>query len=635
MMVSMETYLRRGQRNLRRWLLDPRLRAGGRMMAYLSSGFLLSAASLKNYPLPLCLGLISAASGAEALLICLGALAGYPFFWGQAGMQGLVWSACGGVLALLLGGGGQARDQPLAIPVIAAFVTAATALAFQMLLDVTVPMEVYALWVGLALLSGMLFAQAFACRDAVTDWLVGGVAVLALAQVEVFPGLGLGYVAAGMMAVTGAFPEAALAGVALDLAQITPLPMTGILCMAWLARMLPLDRAWQRFSLPGCACVLVMALWGTMDYSPLPGLFLGGALGSLAPPRTASPGRRGTTGVIQVRLELASRMLQTTGRLFQEIEPPPIDREALVEKVRLRACGACSARKECGKRAVLTGADLDGPLEVQCRKAGRLIPELRRAQEQLRGLKAQRARQQEYRGALIQQYRFLGEYLSRLSDSLPRRERAAAPSFRVEVSARAWEKGRTGGDKCIAFPGPGLGYFVVLCDGMGTGLGAAQEAASATDLLRQMLTAGFPPAHALATLNSLLVLRGAAGAVTVDLAHLGLDTGIVTLYKWGAAPSYLLARNGAEKIGTAAPPPGISVSETREAVRKLSLRRGEVLVLLSDGVNGEDVHFLSELTPDAPPGELAARILERGRGSGEDDALVAVIRLRPTGSCAS
>ena len=165
---------------------------------------------------------------------------------------------------------------------------------------------------------------------------------------------------------------------------------------------------------------------------------------------------------------------------------------------------------------------------------------------------------------------------------------------------------------------------------MGTGLGAAQEGQSAGSLLRQMLTAGFPAAHALRTLNSILALRGSAGAVTVDLAELYLDTGHATLYKWGAAPSWLLRRGSAEKIGTATPPPGISVTESRETVEKLSLRRGEALVLLSDGVDGEGISRRSDLTPDMPPGELAAKILEYGRGKQMDDATAAVIRLRPT-----
>ena len=116
--------------------------------------------------------------------------------------------------------------------------------------------------------------------------------------------------------------------------------------------------------------------------------------------------------------------------------------------------------------------------------------------------------------------------------------------------------------------------------------------------------------------------------MTVDLALIRLDTGLAQVYKWGAAPSWVISRGGAEKIGTATPPPGISVGETRETVEKLSLRRGEALILLSDGVDGEVLRH-SKLSPDGPPGELAAKILEKGCGSGEDDATAAVIRLRP------
>ena len=141
--------------------------------------------------------------------------------------------------------------------------------------------------------------------------------------------------------------------------------------------------------------------------------------------------------------------------------------------------------------------------------------------------------------------------------------------------------------------------------------------------------AGFPAEHALESLNSLLALRGTAGAVTVDLVELRLDTGTAGIFKWGAAPSWVLTRSGVQKIGTAAPPPGISAGENRMTVEKLSLHRGEVLILLSDGVDGEGIQHLLDLSPDAPPGELAAEILERGCGNAEDDATVAVIRLRP------
>ena len=115
----------------------------------------------------------------------------------------------------------------------------------------------------------------------------------------------------------------------------------------------------------------------------------------------------------------------------------------------------------------------------------------------------------------------------------------------------------------------------------------------------------------------------------MDLEEVHLDTGHVHIYKWGAAPSWVLERGKAEKIGTATPPPGLSMNGPGETVRKLSLRRGEVLILLSDGAGpGEDLH-LSDLAPDWPPGELAAKILERAADAGEDDATAAVLRLSP------
>ena len=629
MIASMETYLRRGRRTCQRLLLNPKIRTGGVVLLCGGSGFLLSAASLGNYPQPLAMGLILAMSGWHAAVMSLGAMLGYWVFWGIAGLQGLVWSASGGLLALLL-----ARhipeEQPLIFPAISAFLTALTGLLFQLVLRDAVPVPVYFLRIVLAAGAGLLFPVALRRRTAVTDWLVGGVAVLALAQASPTPYLGLGYLAAGALAVGSAFPAAVLGGLGLDLAQVTNIPMTAVLCLAGVIRMIPFERKWMRCLAPGAACMVVMAICGIRDYTPLPGLILGGGLGILMPPSPETARRRGETGLAQVRLELGAEVLGVTQQLFLETAPPPVDASAVLQKVRQRACGSCSARNSCPQQSSLDVSLLQNPLDAQCRKSGRLIPELRRGQEQLKLLKADSARQSEYRAAMVQQYQFLGDFLRGLADDLPRRGQRPRAWFRAEAAARSRSKELANGDRCLAFPGPECRYYVILCDGMGTGLGAAQEGQSAGSLLRQMLTAGFPAAHALRTLNSILALRGSAGAVTVDLAELYLDTGHATLYKWGAAPSWLLRRGSAEKIGTATPPPGISVTESRETVEKLSLRRGEALVLLSDGVDGEGIPRRSDLTPDMPPGELAAKILEYGRGKQMDDATAAVIRLRPT-----
>ena len=268
-------------------------------------------------------------------------------------------------------------------------------------------------------------------------------------------------------------------------------------------------------------------------------------------------------------------------------------------------------------------------LPLACKKPGRLILELRRSQEQLRAIKADRDRQREYRAAVVQQYQFLSLFMQQLSDQLPRRGESIHPHFKPEIAVESRARETSNGDRCSWFAGISCRYYVLLCDGMGTGIGAAEEGQSAASLLRQMLTAGFPAEHALRSLNSLLALRGRAAAVTIDLVELRLDTGRAAVYKWGAAPSLLIYEEMAEKIGTAGPPPGLSVTEGKETVERLSLRRGEVLVLLSDGVDGEVVRR-SDLHTQRPPEELAAEFLEHGAEETDDDATVAVIRLVPT-----
>ena len=96
-------------------------------------------------------------SGWHAAVMSLGAMLGYWVFWGIAGLQGLVWSASGGLLALLL-----ARhipeEQPLIFPAISAFLTALTGLLFQLVLRDTVPVPVYFLRIVLAAGAGLLLS---------------------------------------------------------------------------------------------------------------------------------------------------------------------------------------------------------------------------------------------------------------------------------------------------------------------------------------------------------------------------------------------------------------------------------------------------------------------------------------------
>lgn len=628
MMTTLSSYVRRGRHVLHRLCLDPRIHGLLRGAGWFLAGLVLSAASLRHSSLPLAMGLVITLSGWPAILAALGGCGGHLLFWNAYGLQGVVWVVLG-LVGAAVGQTKAARQQPLLIPALGGMLVAVVGLFFQFwgLSDVRLGLYLLRILAGAG--SAWVFSAARDHRDPVTDWLVSALGVLALAQV-----FGLGYVAAGILGTAAAFPAAALAGLALDVALVTPVPMTAVLCLLYLLRLIPWYSPWVVRLAPGAVHVLVCSLTGVWDLSPLPALVLGGILGQFLPEQQKILRRRGQTGVAQVRLEMAAGVLAEAERQLLEVPEIPVDEEALIRRCAERACGGCPCRKNCRDRDAVENMDprllhrtvlTPKELGVSCRKNGRVLYELHRSQEQLRAIKGSRELQAECRAAVLQQYQFLSCYLQDLSDDLGRREKENPALYEVRVTVYANRPAADNGDRCLWFPGTGGQYFVMLCDGMGTGLGAVDEGRTAGRMLKNLLCAGFPPEHALQSLNSLCALRGRAGAVTVDLARIRLDTGRVTLYKWGAAPSYLLTDTGARKLGTGGPPPGLSVQDSREAVARLTLQLDQTLVLLSDGVRGDAALGTWDPRRDPGPAAIATRLLEQRPGS--DDATVALVSL--------
>ncbi len=635
-MISVESYVRRGHSCLRKLMADQTVHVGLRMLGYILAGFLLSGASLLHWAMPLSMGFVWACSGWTAALAALGGAAGYWVFWGSAGYQGMIWCGISFLGVAALGDKRICRETPMLAPATAALIAAVTGVSFQTFAADTAPVTVFLLRVGLSGCCTWLFTQVMEGRNPILDWIATGFAVLALAQIMPIPYVGLGFLAAGALCVAGAFPAAALAGLALDLAQVTPVPMTAVTVLSYLVRFLPKVPRWIQQMAPGCLYLLTMTLCALWDPVPLPGLVLGGVIGVFLPGPGKATHRRGEIGVAQVRLEMAAGVLSQTQQLLMEVQDADVDEDAVLSRAAERACGSCPCRKSCRDAArvsQLPGLLLHKPLlsaqemPIICRKSGRLLAELHRAQEQLRSIRADRDRQREYRAAVVQQYRFAAEFLQDVSDRLSRRTGAGAVCYQPEVKFYGNRPEAENGDRCLRFAGTMGKYYVLLCDGMGTGLGAVQEGKTAAGILKRLLSAGYPAEHALRTLNSLCALRERAGAVTVDLAELDLGTGKASLYKWGAAPSYLVSPVGAEKIGTAGPPPGLSVTDCRETVERLSLRRSQTLVMVSDGVGEEEALQCCLSHVDASPGELAKSLIACPVAGGQDDTTVITVRL--------
>lgn len=623
-----------GQTLLRWEAATPAVRRYLELGAGFLGGFCLSAASLGGGAQPFALAVLCAGlPGWLPMAFALGGGLGYWWFWGQAGLQGLVWLAIGLPVCL------TSADEPgqeLLAPGLAALIVAAGGLVFQLWQQEQVSVALYLLRIVLAFGATCLTRSLRRRPSPAGKALAGAVGMLALVQIAPVSFLNLGFLAAGCIAMAAPFSMVAMAGLALDLAGAVSVPMTAVLCLAYFVGSLPFLPRRGRGLVPALAYLAVMGLCGQSQWLPLPALALGGMATLLPGQQAAGTGeaRRGENP-LQGRLETMSAVLGQGKYLLSQRIQLPLDEGAVIARAADRACGGCALRSNCPAatrarylpQALLhqSAITLDN-MPADCKRQERLLLELQQGQDLYRLLLADRQRQQEYRTAVMQQYGFLSEYLLELADGMPN-ETQTPPRYRPETAVCSRGRERANGDRCFRFPGTANRYYLLLCDGMGTGEGAAYEARLAGGMLRRMLTAGYAAHAALQSVNSLCVLRGSAGAVTVDLAEADLLTGRVTLYKWGAAPSWLLSRTGAQVLGGACPPPGLSVEGNAETVERLRLQPEDVLLLFSDGVDGEGAVAALEGEWDQPAGFLAALALEGGATAVPDDATAAVLRL--------
>lgn len=473
----------------------------------------------------------------------------------------------------------------------------------------------------------------------------------------------LGMLCGGLCAVRlwglplGAAAACALAAAALDSASA----LLGAVLFG-----LALDLCWS----PGCAtAVLALAASASLARGRLSrlGLWLGGVLvgvlltetsslllaaaviGALAAlllpsqalfggPQTARKDRR-----LAVTAELLDQLRQCMEPGRRNRADP--ETAAVFDQAAERVCRMCSLWDDCWNenagrtvdaleraapammaRGKALRTDLPAQFSEHCSHLEGFLNAVNRELEDLSCRRQCRSRIRESRLVLASQYGILSQALSREAP-----EQSAACRFQPEVGFRS--RGRMedaiSGDRGVTFR-LGRFFYLILCDGMGTGAGAASEAGAAISILRTLLLSGAEPSEAMEFLNGIYLLRENGGFATVDLLQADLCSGQARLLKWGAAPSYLKKKQQVEKIGTVTPPPGIGIGEEyRPEQTELSLSKGELLILTSDGAGGEAAERFLQQYAGLSPRELAAGIVSSGSDPGEDDRTAAVITLQP------
>ncbi|MBQ6430418.1 MAG: SpoIIE family protein phosphatase [Oscillospiraceae bacterium] len=357
----------------------------------------------------------------------------------------------------------------------------------------------------------------------------------------------------------------------------------------------------------------------------------------------ASPQRSAATTLRNAAevLEYVHGCLQTDGAT------PVSEAEEVYDGAAERVCRCCarfhrcweyraqetySALSDTAKQMIEKGFveadDLPDAFREQCCHVEGFVTAVNQELEGMLYRRRYRMELHESRQAVADELSCIAKYLRAESDPQRRERSEAAYAPEVGISSVGKNGSRISGDRGTCFTARNLEYYVILCDGMGTGEEAAQCSGDTLRLLERLLRSGIAPEEALQLLNSSEILRGATCFATVDLLQVDLTTGEAAIYKWGAAASYLRDGEEVKKIGTATTPPGVGVGGEHAPERyELSLKGGELLVLVSDGAGGMETEANIAAFRGDSPQELAA-LLIAGLPA-EDDMTAVAISLRP------
>lgn len=230
---------------------------------------------------------------------------------------------------------------------------------------------------------------------------------------------------------------------------------------------------------------------------------------------------------------------------------------------------------------------------------------------------------------------YLGERLSgalgcdielpEISGSNERFRITAAERTRLSAKVGAYQlsrgDNRVCGDCYDCFTGADGAFYIVLSDGMGTGSRARVDSTMACSVMSKLLKSGVALPAALETVNTVLMVKSADESfATLDICKLDLNSGECAVYKAGAAATYIKSEDRLIRASLSSPPAGTGGKLTVPA-QKFSVQKGDVIVMMTDGVSPDEQWLSYELSKPSDPGDLSERIAKAARNSanGRDD----------------
>ena len=259
----------------------------------------------------------------------------------------------------------------------------------------------------------------------------------------------------------------------------------------------------------------------------------------------------------------------------------------------------------------------------------------------LRGLRlpSRRPKLREVRTIIEQQCNFpLGEAITRETDGVPDilyEERVSLAVHTAKCSRAKSQDGSYCGDSVVSFDTEGGYSYAFLCDGMGSGNSAALTSTLSGSVLSRLLSGGNDASTALHMLCSVLLARGRRqneASTTVDLLEIDRVSGKASVFKCGAAPTFVMRGGKITRYFSRTAPIGIFDVPDVERL-SFTVEPGDVIVQVSDGVTGgeEDCPWLSDMLMTRYDGDakrFAEHVIARAAKEKRDDLSILVTEIR-------
>lgn len=206
-------------------------------------------------------------------------------------------------------------------------------------------------------------------------------------------------------------------------------------------------------------------------------------------------------------------------------------------------------------------------------------------------------------------------------------------SIGVGVSKKEGEN--VSGDNGIYFKNDDGNAYMLLSDGMGTGSGAAAESKTSIALLENLLRAGIDTKEAIKIVFPIFAMRDESGGgfATLDILKLNLFSGECQILKYGAVQSYIKTDGSITRIDCTTLPPGVCTDTPDPDIADTTLKAGDTVVMLSDGITGEfndswlteQIKSFDGTDPKLLAGDILNHALSLSHGS--DDMTVIVLSI--------